>query len=289
MKKNLFLMLIVILGHGLLSAYSQEIKSAYTARKIRMDFNTEKGPHIKAFKECVGAGRANEGLRADWQQQLKLVQDEIGFRYIRFHGLLSDDMGIYREGADGNPQYNFQYVDVLFDYLLSINLKPFVEFGFMPSALASGKQLMFWWEGNVTPPKSYAKWADLIRHLVMHWEQRYGRAEVKTWYFEIWNEPDLPSKPAGETSLVLSGLPSGTYYLQLYQTGYSVNDAYHTYYRLNSPGQLTREQVRLIKDENDGRPVHTEICRIVNGEFYKTVTVRENDVFLLKFDRIQDP
>src|SRR4030042_2495608 len=61
----------------------------------------------------------------------------------------------------------------------------------MPPALASGNQLMFWWKGNVTPPKSYEKWADLIRNMVLHWEQRYGRDEVKTWYFEVWNEPDL--------------------------------------------------------------------------------------------------
>ena len=56
----------------------------------------------------VGAGRANEGLRADWQQQLATVQKEIGFKYIRFHGLLSDDMGVYSEDPNGPPQYNFQ-------------------------------------------------------------------------------------------------------------------------------------------------------------------------------------
>ncbi len=51
----------------------------------------------------VGAGRANEGLRADWQQQLATVQKEIGFKYLRFHGLLCDDMGVYTEDAQGNP------------------------------------------------------------------------------------------------------------------------------------------------------------------------------------------
>jgi xylan 1,4-beta-xylosidase len=74
--------------------------------------------------------------------------------------------------------------------------------------------------------------------------------------------------------------------MQLYQVGYGVNDAYNTYYRLVSPDQLTREQVGLIKSENDGRPVQTEICRIGNGEYQKTITVRENDVFLLKLIRL---
>ncbi|MBN2090681.1 glycoside hydrolase [candidate division KSB1 bacterium] len=169
-----------------------EAQNSSKTRKIVVTYDKEKGAHFKVFKECVGAGRANEGLRADWQQQLRMVQKEIGFKYIRFHGLLCDDMGVYKEDRNGNPMYNWQYIDVLFDYLLSVNLTPFVELGFMPSALASGPETIFWWKGNVTLPKSYEKWADLIRHLVLHWEQRYGREALLKWYFEVWNEPDLP-------------------------------------------------------------------------------------------------
>lgn len=111
------------------------------------------------FNDCVGAGRANEGLRADWQQQLAYVKKECGFRYIRMHGLLTDDMAVYTEDSKGNPVYNYMYMDVLFDFLQSIGVKPFVELGFMPSALASGPKTIFWWRGNVTPPKDYEKWA----------------------------------------------------------------------------------------------------------------------------------
>jgi xylan 1,4-beta-xylosidase len=74
---------------------------------------------------------------------------------------------------------------------LSISIKPFVELGFMPSALASGSQTIFWWRGNVTPPKDYDKWAALIKNLTTHFTERYGADEVKTWYFEVWNEPNL--------------------------------------------------------------------------------------------------
>jgi len=160
-------------------------------REITIDFNKEKGQMYNMFNECVGAGRANEGLRADWQQQLAYVKKECGFRYIRMHGLLTDDMAVYKEDRNGNPEYNFMYVDVLFDYLQSIGMKPFVELGFMPGALASGKQTIFWWRGNVTPPKDYTKWKALIRNLVEHFTERYGADEVKTWYFEVWNEPNL--------------------------------------------------------------------------------------------------
>lgn len=143
------------------------------------------------FRECIGAGRANEGLRADWQQQLAVVKEECGFRYIRMHGLLTDDMGVYREDEKGNPQYNYQYIDVLYDYILETGMKPFVELGFMPQSLASGNQTLFWWRGNITPPKDWDRWGDLIRNLTLHFTERYGSEEVKTWYFEVWNEPNL--------------------------------------------------------------------------------------------------
>ncbi|MBN1416867.1 MAG: glycoside hydrolase [Bacteroidales bacterium] len=227
MKK--IVVLIVFICSLSSTVFTQQLKPLILERKISVDYNKEKGTHIKAFKMCVGAGRANEGLRADWQQQLKMIQDEIGFSYIRFHGLLTDDMGIYREDATGNPEYNYQYVDVLFDFLLSVHIKPFVEFGFMPSALASGSQLMFWWEGNVTPPKSYERWADLIRNLVLHWEQRYGRDEVKTWYFEVWNEPDL------------SAFFSGTMeeYFKLYESAARAIKGICNEYRVGGPASAS--------------------------------------------------
>jgi xylan 1,4-beta-xylosidase len=160
-------------------------------RVITVDVNQEKGAFSTMFKECIGAGRANEGLRADWQQQLAITKKECDFKYIRMHGLLTDDMGVYKVDAKGNPEYNYQYIDVLYDYLLSIGIKPFVELGFMPTALASGDKTIFWWKGNVTPPKDYSRWADLISNLTQHFTDRYGAEEVKTWYFEVWNEPNL--------------------------------------------------------------------------------------------------
>ncbi|MEP6673678.1 MAG: glycoside hydrolase [Ferruginibacter sp.] len=160
-------------------------------RKINADMKQIAGQKINVFNECVGAGRANEGLRADWQQQLTMAQKDIGFRYIRFHGLLHDDMGVYKEDKNGNVIYNWQYIDKLFDFLLSIRIRPFVEFGFMPNDLAAGTKTIFWWKANVSKPKDYKKWDDLIGALVAHWQERYGKTEVAHWYFEVWNEPDL--------------------------------------------------------------------------------------------------
>jgi xylan 1,4-beta-xylosidase len=194
-------------------------------RIIKLDFNQTKGPLNTMYRECIGAGRANEGLRADWQQQLAIAKKECGFKYIRMHGLLTDDMGVYREDRKGNPEFNYQYVDVLFDYILSIGMKPFVELGFMPAALASGNKTIFWWRGNVTPPKDYDKWAGLMRNLTSHFTERYGSDEVKTWYFEVWNEPNLSGFWAG----------SQDEYFKLYKYSVQAIKSVNKEYRVGGP------------------------------------------------------
>jgi xylan 1,4-beta-xylosidase len=168
-----------------------------TARFISADMGQTNGPLDNMFKRCVGAGRANEGLRADWQRQLAYARRECGFESIRMHGLFCDDMGVYREDRQGNPQYNWQYIDGLYDFLQGIGMKPFVELGFMPNALASDSKTIFWWRGNVTPPKDMTKWENFIRAFVAHLRERYGDAEVRSWYFEVWNEPNLDGFWAG--------------------------------------------------------------------------------------------
>lgn len=151
-------------------------------------------PHF--WSECVGAGRANEGLRASWLEQLKLAHDACGFRYVRFHGLFHDDMFVYRE-EKGRPVYNFQYVDDLFDRMLAIGVRPFVELSFFPQPLAGGDATQFWWKGNITPPADNARWAALVQTFVRHCLARYGADEVHRWYFEVWNEPNLHAFWAG--------------------------------------------------------------------------------------------
>ncbi len=143
---------------------------------------------------CVGSGRMNLALHKEYHDQLAKIQKDIGFAYIRGHGLFHDDMGIYNEyEEDGKKriEYNFTYVDRVFDDYLSMGIKPFVELGFMPDKLASGTQTVFYWKGNVTPPKSYQRWTDLVQAAIRHWIGRYGREEVVTWLFEVWNEPNL--------------------------------------------------------------------------------------------------
>jgi len=145
-------------------------------------------PHF--WEYCVGSEHAPVALRADWQQQLKRCHDELGFERVRFHGLLSDDVGTLV--LEKNQLiYSFFNPDQIFDFLISIGMHPFVELSFMPTALASAGKTVFNYHANVTPPKDYKQWATLIKKLVRHWVDRYGLEEMKRWEFEVWNEPNL--------------------------------------------------------------------------------------------------
>jgi xylan 1,4-beta-xylosidase len=129
-------------------------------------------------------------LRADWQGQVRRCHEELGFEHVRFHGILSDDVGTLIRQA-GRLVYSFFNTDRIWDFVLSIGMRPFVELSFMPEALASGPSTVFHYRANVTPPKSYERWQTFMGKLIGHWVDRYGRKEVARWLFEVWNEPNL--------------------------------------------------------------------------------------------------
>ncbi len=160
-------------------------------RVISADVTQVEKPLSSTYFNCVGAGRAAEGLRGDWQAQLAELQSVAPFDYIRFHGLFHDDMGVYFKDDKGNETYNFQYIDALYDFLLSVNIRPFVELSFLPKDMTSGQHTIFWWKGNVDTPKSYEDWGNLVKAFTQHVTDRYGKEEVSKWYFEVWNEPNL--------------------------------------------------------------------------------------------------
>ena len=161
-------------------------------KKIEVDLSKNISEIKNNWKNLMTIGKAKEGLLDTVQNQIREVQANIGFRYIRFHGIFDDEMMVYKENEDGTVEYNFHYVDRLFDFLKSVNLKPFVELSFMPSALAKYKTKTLFYNKSVTsPPKSYKKWAFMINEFVRHCIDRYGLEEVRSWYFEVWNEPDI--------------------------------------------------------------------------------------------------
>jgi xylan 1,4-beta-xylosidase len=159
--------------------------------EFRCDLSQQWGtPLPHCWEHSVGSCHAPLALRADWQAQLRQCREELGFRYVRFHGLLSDDVGTLVSHQDRLID-SFFNADQIVDFLLSIGMKPFVELSFMPGALASGRTTVFKYRGNVTPPRHYRLWAAFIERLVAHWVDRYGVREVGQWFFEVWNEPNL--------------------------------------------------------------------------------------------------
>lgn len=151
-------------------------------------------PHV--WEHTVGSCHAPLALRADWQAQLRRCHEELGFRRVRFHGLLCDDVGTCVRYRD-RTLYSFFNADAIAAFLLSIGMQPFVELSFMPRALASGPETVFSYRANVSPPKNYSEWAALMRSLARHWIDRFGADEVRQWYFEVWNEPNLRAFWAG--------------------------------------------------------------------------------------------
>jgi xylan 1,4-beta-xylosidase len=154
------------------------------------DLSTPSRPLRHPWRHCVGSCHAPTALRADWQQQLTRARLDLGFRHVRFHGLLSDDMGTLVD-LDDQFLFSFFNIDRVFDFLLSIGMKPIVELSFMPGMLSSGGNSVFHYRANVTPPKRMADWQLLIATLVGHWVERYGVDEVAQWPLEVWNEPNL--------------------------------------------------------------------------------------------------
>ncbi len=157
---------------------------------LRVDCTARPSPLRQPWQHCVGSGHSALALRADWQTQLRRAHEELGFRHVRFHGILDDDMGTLIMQS-GRLLYSFFNTDRIFDFLLSIGMRPLVELSFMPRTLASGNDIVFHYQGNVTPPRDPAQWGELVRRLAQHWVDRYGIDEVAQWPFECWNEPNL--------------------------------------------------------------------------------------------------
>lgn len=159
-------------------------------RKISADITREKGKLNRFFAECIGAGRAGEVMRYVPTKQLKQVQRECPFKYIRFHGIFHEEMNIVRRDENGKLSFCFQYVDMLFDSLLENGIRPICELGLMPKIMANGEKTVFWWKMNICMPKDINEWSALIEAFVAHLTERYGEEEIKRWFFEVWNEPN---------------------------------------------------------------------------------------------------
>jgi xylan 1,4-beta-xylosidase len=139
------------------------------------------------WSKCVGAGRASDVLRPNspWLEQMQFAKKHCGFEYCRFHGIFHDDMSVLQGGV-----YNWLRIDDTIGRMLKAGIKPFIELSFFPKEIAGGSATAFWWKANVSPPADLSKWTQLVTNFAKHCIEKFGIAEVSTWYFEVWNEPN---------------------------------------------------------------------------------------------------
>ena len=165
---------------------------ADVVESIFVDPSAAAHPFPHYWEQMFGSGRAILSLRSSYRADLRQLKAATDVKYIRFHAIFDDEVGVYDEDAQGHPAYNYSYVDQIYDGLLANGVRPFVELSFMPRKLAA-EQIVhaFWYRPIVSPPKSWEGWKDLVSHFARHLIDRYGIGEVSQWYFEVWNEPNL--------------------------------------------------------------------------------------------------
>lgn len=193
-------------------------------RKILISSSSSKGVFNKYFLITTSTGRAHDILLAKWRQHFEQVQESMHFKYIRFHGIFNDEIGIITRFKN-SIQYNFFYIDEIFDYLLSRDCRPYVELSFMPSEMKSDDHTIFFYKAHTSPSVSIMKWTGLIHAFMEHIIKRYGIDEILTWFFEVWNEPDLKD------------FWSGTFeqYLEMYEATVTAIKAFNQNIRVGGP------------------------------------------------------
>lgn len=178
---------------------------------IRVDLTKEKG-NMKPIWAWFGNDEPNYTYMKDGKKLLSEIEALSPVPvYMRAHNLMTSGDGtpalkwgstnMYTEDKDGNPVYNWTIIDKIFDTYVERHMKPIAQIGFMPEALstnpvpykhnwAPGKKYSVIETGWAYPPNNYTKWAELIYQWVHHCVDRYGKTEVESWYWELWNEPD---------------------------------------------------------------------------------------------------
>ncbi len=198
----------------LLSVASEAVSAASLSQgdatvRVFVDAAREAGALQRNWEVTLGSEHLSYMLKGDLGPRLEAVgnglrqankrcHDEFGVRFIRAHGIFLDELGVYREGDDGKPVYDWSGVDRVYDMLIADGLRPFVELSFMPLPLAfDPDETIFFYQAHASVPRDYRKWGALITEFARHLIDRYGREEVESWYFEVWNEPDLRSHIVG--------------------------------------------------------------------------------------------
>ena len=180
----------------------------HNKRYFQVDIaNVKWNEYKKNWQFCIGRGNAKLALQADYQKQLKQIVSELGIKRVRFHGIFNEGLYVVRElqniinvqrETPNIREISFQQIGKVYDAIIECGAQPFVEIGMMPRVYASEDITLFQYKDNISMPKHMDEWNDLIQKFVTFLLNRYGLEEIRQWYFEVWNEPDIPNFFAGE-------------------------------------------------------------------------------------------
>jgi len=182
-------------------------------------------------------------VRRDMQDQIAEAHKDLNMKHVRAVGMFDDELRVFAldpqtwrtPSAERKPRYNWQVVDYAIQSLLDIGVNPMITTCFTPESMASGQQYCFTTRANVTPPKDYNQWTELITKTVQHFVERFGEKTVKNWYFEVWNEPNLDAFwKAGDKQE----------FLRIYSTTYKAIKSVNPAFRVGGPSAARAEWIK---------------------------------------------
>ncbi len=159
------------------------------SKYITCEANAVTGMLRHTWKHLMTVGNARDLLSETVREEVRRMQRDIGFRYIKVTGVFSDELRLYSETKEGKAVYSFAYVDQIFDFLTEVRLKPLIQLSFMPRQLAKNPD-RFLFNDLVSEPKSLTRWAELVEVFTRHILSRYGGEEVQSWMLCPWHQPD---------------------------------------------------------------------------------------------------
>lgn len=177
------------------------------------------------WKNMLSITKASALLSSDIQDMIRRVQKDIGFRYVKFNGIFSDDMFVYDEDGNGEPVFSFSNVDKALDFLQSVHLAPLIQLSFVPRKLAKTSKYLF--NYLISEPSDLSKWNRMVDAFFRHILKRYGRNTIRQWLFCLWEQPDTPQS--------LYGFPSNKSFYSFYQSTYSIIKSLDPHIRFGSP------------------------------------------------------
>ena len=247
-------------------------------RQITVDAKSAGKMLRHTWRRLLNIGYARDGLLAEVQNQLRIAQKEVGFEYLRFHGILDDDMHIYHEDDRQNPYLDFSRVDLLLDFILSIGVKPYVELSFMPKLLAREEQHIFDRQSLLSMYRDERKWRFLIQGLARHCVERYGREQVRQWRFTTIGN-----------NLVSVGLLKQADFLDIYRTAYESVKSVDNLLPFGGPGGMASSiwDSQYIHEFFEYAIQHHCVPDFINTQCYPHRSIEQDQEFL-SFTRSQE-